>query len=149
MVKLINRSIQSLFIFAQRTSIFYIFYVFSTYFYIFPICFYLEYILYIFYIFYFYIFTACFGTAVTDWGGMGRVAAETRDWAFETLGRAFDFFLGIQRLGRVFGKLGWFVLFFFGGGGGGGGGGGLGVCARPCVLERAFGVSEHFPDKIR
>ena len=30
-----------------------------------------------------------------------------------------------------------------------GGGGGLGVCARPCVLERAFGVSEHFPDKIR
>ena len=145
MVKLINRSIQSLFIFAQRTSIFYTFYVFSTYFYIFPICFYLEYILYIFYIFYFYIFTACFGIAVTDWGGMGRVAAETRDWAFETLGRAFDFFLGIQRLGRVFGKLGWFVLGFFGGGGGGG----LGVCARPCVLERAFGVSEHFPDKIR
>ena len=92
-------------------------------------------------------FPACFGIAVTDRGGMGCVAAETRDWAFETLGRAFDFFLGTSKARPSV----WEARpgFFFFLGGGGDGGSGLGVCARPCVLERAFGVSEHFPDKIK
>ena len=54
-----------------------------------------------------------FLVTVTDWDSMGRVVTQTRGRAyqtlgsvFQTLGRAFDFLLSLQKLGRVFGKLG-------------------------------------------
>ena len=62
------------------------------------------------------------------------------------LGELLIFSSGFKGSAECLGSSAGLFFFFFGGGGGGGG---LGVCARPCVLERAFGVSEHFPDKIR
>ena len=37
---------------------------------------------------------------------MSRVVSEARGRAFQTLGRAFDFFLSLQKLSQVFGRLG-------------------------------------------
>ena len=38
---------------------------------------------------------------LADWGSMGRVVTQTRGRAFQTLGRAFDFLLRLQKLRRV------------------------------------------------
>ena len=37
-----------------------------------------------------------------DWNSMGRVITQTHGRGFQTLGRAFSFFLKSQKLGRVF-----------------------------------------------
>ena len=42
---------------------------------------------------------------VADWDRMGRVVTETCWRAFQKLGRVFDFFSSLQKLGWVFGKL--------------------------------------------
>ena len=39
---------------------------------------------------------------VTDWDSIGRVIAQTRGRAFQTLGRVFNFLLNTQTLGRAF-----------------------------------------------
>ena len=39
---------------------------------------------------------------VADCDSMGRVVKQTRGRAFQILGRAFDFLLNLQKLGRVF-----------------------------------------------
>ena len=44
---------------------------------------------------------------VADWDSMGGVITQTRDRAFESLGRAFSILLNPQKLGRVFRKLSW------------------------------------------
>ena len=36
---------------------------------------------------------------VSEWDSMGRVVTQTRDKTFQTLGRAFDFLLNLQKLG--------------------------------------------------
>ena len=41
---------------------------------------------------------------VADWDSMARVVTQTRDRAFQKLGRAFDFLLSLQKLGGEFGK---------------------------------------------
>ena len=38
---------------------------------------------------------------MADWDSMDRVKTQTRDRAFQTLGRAFDFLLRFQKLDRV------------------------------------------------
>ena len=43
---------------------------------------------------------------MADWDSMGRAVTHIRGRAFQTLGRAFHFLVRIQRLGRVFKKLG-------------------------------------------
>ena len=43
---------------------------------------------------------------VADWDSMGRVVTQTRGWAFQTLGQAFGFLLRLQKLSRVFERLG-------------------------------------------
>ena len=43
---------------------------------------------------------------VTDWDSMGRIATKTHGRAFQTLAQSFDFLLRLQRLNRVFKKLG-------------------------------------------
>ena len=40
------------------------------------------------------------------WDSMGHVVTQTRGRAFQTIGRAFDFLLRLQKLCRVFEKLG-------------------------------------------
>ena len=44
---------------------------------------------------------------VADWDSVSRVVTQTRGWAFQTLGRAFDFRLRLQKLGRAFERLDW------------------------------------------
>ena len=39
---------------------------------------------------------------VTNLGSMGRIITQTRGQAFQTLGRAFGFFLRLQRFSRMF-----------------------------------------------
>ena len=41
-----------------------------------------------------------------DWDIMGSVTTQTRGRAFQTFSRAFDFFLRLQKLSRVFERLG-------------------------------------------
>ena len=41
-------------------------------------------------------FVSC---TVADWDSMGCVVTQTRDKAFQTLARAFDFLLSLQKLG--------------------------------------------------
>ena len=43
---------------------------------------------------------------MADWDSMGLVITQTRDRAYQTLGRAFSFLLNPQKLGRVFQRLG-------------------------------------------
>ena len=44
---------------------------------------------------------------VADWDSMERVIIETRGWAFQTLGQAFDFLFSLQKLDWVFQKVIW------------------------------------------
>ena len=42
---------------------------------------------------------------VVGWDSMGRVMTQTHGLDFQTLGRAFSFFLNLEKLGGVFQKL--------------------------------------------
>ena len=43
---------------------------------------------------------------MTDWDSMCRVITQTQSRAFQRLGQAFSFLLNLQKLSRVFEKLG-------------------------------------------